>query len=104
MVDGIYRLMQSDLEGPVNVGSAEYVSVNELVATVARVAGKRIEIRHVEGPVGVRSRNFSNERIYSIGWRARFPLEEGIRRTYPWIEQQVEASRTLADALPVELV
>ncbi len=104
MVDGIYRLMQSDLEGPVNIGNPEYVSVNELVEIVARVAGKRIGIRHVEGPVGVRSRNFSNQKIYSIGWRARFPLEEGIRRTYPWIEQQVEASRTLADALPVELV
>jgi nucleoside-diphosphate-sugar epimerase len=61
------------------------------------VAGKRIEIRHVEGPVGVRSRNFSNQKIYSIGWRARFPLEEGIRRTYPWIEQQVREQRRAAE-------
>ena len=92
MVDGIYRLTQSDLEGPVNVGCPEYVTVDELVHTVADVAGKRVGIRHVEGPVGVRSRNFSNERIYTTGWRAQFPLRAGIERTYPWIEAQVESA------------
>jgi len=91
MVDGIYRLMQSDLEGAVNIGCPQYVSVRELVDTVARVAGKRINIRWVPGPVGVHSRNFSNARIYSIGWRAQVLLEEGIARTYPWIEAQVKA-------------
>ncbi len=89
MVDGIYRLMQSDLEGAVNIGCPEYVTVDELVQTVAEVAGKKIHIRHVEGPVGVHSRNFSNERIYSVGWQARFYLKDGIARTYPWIEEQV---------------
>jgi GDP-D-mannose 3', 5'-epimerase len=98
MVDGIYRLMQSGLEEPVNVGNPEYVTVDELVAAVARVAGKSVRIRYVEGPVGVRSRNFSNELIYSTGWRARFPLEEGIRRTYPWVEQQVRRRRAANDA------
>ena len=88
MVDGIYRLMHSNLEGAVNIGNPEYVSVNELVATVAEVAGKRIHVRHVEGPVGVHSRNFSNERIYTLGWKAQFPLRAGIERTYPWIESQ----------------
>ena len=92
MVEGIYRLMQSDLQGPVNIGCPQYVSVNELVATVAAVAGKRIRIRYVEGPVGVQSRNFSNARIYSIGWRPRFFLRDGIERTYPWIEAQVKAA------------
>jgi len=48
----------------------------------------------VKGPVGVQSRNFSNERIYSTGWQARFPLIEGIKRTYPWIEAQVKAARS----------
>jgi len=81
--------MQSDLDGPVNIGYPQYVSVNELVHTVAEIAGKRINIRYVDGPVGVRSRNFSNDRIYSIDWKARFPLIEGIARTYPWVEQQV---------------
>ena len=93
MVDGIYRLMHSDLEGAVNIGCPQYVSVNELVETVAKVAGKKINIRHIEGPVGVQSRNFSNERIYSLGWQARFNLEDGISRTYPWIAAQVEAQR-----------
>jgi nucleoside-diphosphate-sugar epimerase len=58
---------------------------------VADIAGKRIWIEHVEGPVGVRSRNFSNERIYSTGWRPRFSLRDGIARTYPWVEAQVRA-------------
>jgi nucleoside-diphosphate-sugar epimerase len=93
MLDGIHRIMQSDLDGPVNIGCPEYVSVNELVETIADVAGKRVSIRHVEGPVGVRSRNFSNERIYSTGWRSRFSLRDGIARTYPWVQQQVLAER-----------
>lgn len=97
MVDGVRRLMQSDLEGPTNIGSPEYGSVQELVDTVAEVAGKRIEVRYVPGPVGVQSRNFSNAKIYSTGWRARFSLHEGISRTYPWIEQQVKMARQPRD-------
>jgi nucleoside-diphosphate-sugar epimerase len=93
MVDGIYRLMQSELEGPVNIGSPEYVSVSQLVDTVARAAGKTVAVRYVPGPVGVRSRNFSNARIESLGWRARFDLEAGIGRTYPWVAEQVRRAR-----------
>ena len=70
---------------------------SELAQTVARVAGKKINIKHVEGPVGVQSRNFSNARIYSLGWTSKVSVEEGIRRTYPWIEAQVKA------AVPVHL-
>ena len=91
MVDGIYRLMHSDLEGAVNIGNPEYVSVNELVGTVAEIAHKRIDIRHIKGPVGVQSRNFSNDRIYTTGWKATFPLIAGIEKTYPWVEAQVKA-------------
>lgn len=93
MVDGIYRLMHSDLEGAVNIGCPQYVTVDELVHTVARVSGKRIQIRHVEGPVGVQSRNFSNARIESLGWQARVFLEEGIGHTYPWVAEQVAKNR-----------
>jgi len=93
MVDGIWRLMHSDLEGPTNIGNPEYVSVEELVRTTAAVAGKKINVRYVKGPVGVQSRNFSNNKIYRTGWQARFPLLEGIRRTYPWIAKQVELVR-----------
>jgi nucleoside-diphosphate-sugar epimerase len=97
MVDGIYRLMHSGLTVPTNIGSSEYVSVDELVRTVVNVAGKRIRVAHIEGPVGVLSRNFSNDRIYSTGWRHRFSLHDGIARTYPWVEAQVRAYRAEPD-------
>jgi GDP-D-mannose 3',5'-epimerase len=101
MVDGIYLLMQSDpstssghcLQGAVNIGCPEYVSVDELVAMVAEVAGKTVHNKYVDGPVGVQSRNFSNARIYSLGWEARVFLKEGIGHTFPWIEEQVRAAR-----------
>ncbi len=89
MVDGIFRLMHSDLEGAVNIGCPQYVSVKELVDTVASVAGKHIKIKSVTGPVGVQSRNFSNDRIYSIGWRSQFDLRTGIQLTYPWVAQRL---------------
>lgn len=91
MVDGIYRLMQSDLIGAVNIGCPEYVSVNELVDVVSEVSGKKVNIKHIDGPVGVQSRNFSNERIYSLGWKPKFFLKDGIEKTYPWIEGEVKA-------------
>jgi GDP-D-mannose 3',5'-epimerase len=93
MIDGIYRLMHSELHGAVNIGSPQYVTVDELAATIAGVAKKKIRIKHVDGPVGVRSRNFSNARIYSTGWKSRFDLETGIGLTYPWIEEQVKKAR-----------
>jgi nucleoside-diphosphate-sugar epimerase len=93
MVDGIYRLTQSDLQGAVNIGCPQYVTVDELALAVARVAGKTIRIRHVDGPVGVLSRNFSNARIYSLGWSAKIDLEAGLAQTYPWVASQVNAAR-----------
>ena len=99
MVEGIYMLMQSDLHGAANIGCPQYVNVNELVATVAEVAGKKIHVRHVEGPVGVESRNFSNARIYSTGWRPKVFLKEGIQLTYPWVEAQVRALKESSEAV-----
>ena len=96
MTDGIFRLMHSDLEDAVNIGCPQYVSVDELVETVAEVSGKTIHINHVQGPVGVQSRNFSNDRIYSTGWRSRFSLRDGIAQTYPWIQEQVELDALVA--------
>lgn len=92
LLDGILLLVRSDHGEPVNIGNPEYVTVNDLVATVADVAGKNVRIRHVDGPVGVQSRNFSNEVIESLGFAARFPLRRGIELTYPWIAEQVAAS------------
>ncbi len=94
MVEGIYLLMHSELEGAVNIGCPEYVSVDELAHAVIEQAGKKIQIKHVPGPVGVQSRNFSNERIYSLGWQAKFFLKDGIARTYPWIAEQVRKTQS----------
>jgi nucleoside-diphosphate-sugar epimerase len=93
MVDGIYVLMHSDMHGAANMGCPQYVTVDELANTVAKVAGKRITITHVPGAVGVQSRSFLNERIYSLGWKPKVFLEEGIRSTYPWVEAQVKAQK-----------
>jgi len=94
MLEGIYMLMHSDLQGAVNIGSPQYVSVDELVEAITQVSGKSFTVKHIEGPVGVQARNFSNERIYSIGWKSSFDLKDGIARTYPWVEQQVINARS----------
>ena len=93
MLDGILLLMRSKLAVPVNIGCPQYVSVKELIDTVARVAGKKIAVRWVKGPVGVESRNFSNAKIYSLGWKARVFLEDGIKQTYPWVAGQVDKAK-----------
>ncbi|MFA5637257.1 MAG: NAD-dependent epimerase/dehydratase family protein [Anaerovoracaceae bacterium] len=93
LVGGIVRLTRSDEDRPCNIGSQEYVSVDELVETVADVAGKRVRIKHIDGPVGVQSRNFSTARIEALGWRPQVTLREGIAKTYPWIAAQVGAAR-----------
>ena len=93
LVEGVYMLMQSDLEGPTIIGSDEYVTVDELVQTVIGVCGKEIHVKYVEGPVGVQARNFSKARIHSLGWKAKVSVKEAIGLTYPWIEVQVKAVR-----------
>jgi len=102
LVDGIYRLMHSDISLPTNLGCPQYVSVDELATTVAEVAGKEIHIEHVPGPVGVQSRNFSNARAYSIGWQPKVWLRDGIALTYPWVEAQVMAQRQGGIVEPAE--
>jgi GDP-D-mannose 3',5'-epimerase len=93
MVDGIMMLMRSDLENGVNIGHQEYVSVDQLVATIAGVAGKTVAIKHVDGPVGVHARNFRIDRISKLGWKSNFPLRKGIGETYRWIKSQVETAQ-----------
>ncbi|MFC2161710.1 NAD-dependent epimerase/dehydratase family protein [Acidobacteriota bacterium] len=90
MLDGIVMLIDSDLENGVNIGRQEYVSVDDLVRTVSRAAGKNILLKHIPGPVGVRARNFTNERIKSLGWKSKITLKEGISKTYGWIKSQVD--------------
>jgi nucleoside-diphosphate-sugar epimerase len=93
-LDGMLRLMRSDWTGPVNIGSEEMVTINQLAALAARIADKRITIRHVPGPLGVRGRRSDNQLIYKkLQWKPSRPLEYGIRRTYAWIEEQVRLRR-----------
>ena len=91
-VEATYRLVQSDFTGPVNIGSEEMVSINELVDIAAKVSGKKVEKNHIEGPLGVRGRNSNNDLIREkLGWDYSMTLEEGILKTYNWIEEQLSA-------------
>ena len=89
-IEATYRLMQSDFIGPVNIGSEEMVTINQLVDTAAKVAGKKIEKNHIDGPLGVRGRNSNNDLIREkLDWDYKMTLEEGIRKTYNWIMSQI---------------
>ena len=92
-IEGLYRLMQSDYREPVNLGSDEMVTINELASMIIDVSGKEgITLRHVDGPQGVRGRNSDNSRLRAVlGWEPAVPLREGIERTYQWVEKQVAA-------------
>jgi len=90
-IEATRRLMDSNFLGPVNIGSEEMISINRLADTAAKVAGKSITKRHVEGPLGVRGRNSNNDLIRSeLGWDYSMTLEEGIAKTYSWIELQIQ--------------
>src|SRR4030065_106857 len=90
LIEGIRALVKSDIATPTNIGSPQYVTVNELAKTIIKVSGKNLKIKHIKGPVGVESRNFSNKKIYTTGWKAKYSLEEGIKIHYPWVASQVE--------------
>ena len=93
-LEGVRRFMGSDFLGPVNIGSDEMVTINALARMAMDIAGKEIEIRHIEGPLGVRGRNSDNRFIEEkLGWRPSLPLRDGMERTYTWIRDQVEAAR-----------
>jgi GDP-D-mannose 3',5'-epimerase len=89
-VEGTTRLLRSDFEGPVNIGSDEMVTINQLVDYVADIAGKKIEKNHIPGPLGVRGRNSENSLIKErLGWAPSQTLRAGLEKTYEWIEAQV---------------
>jgi len=88
--EGVYRLMQSDYDKPINIGSDHCVSINELVAIVAAIAKKDICIVHVDGPQGVRGRNSDNTLMRSVlKWEPKIHLEDGLKETYEWIKDQI---------------
>ena len=89
-IEATRRLMDSDFIGPVNIGSEEMVTINQLVDTAAKVAGKNISKEHIDGPLGVRGRNSNNDLVREkLGWDYSQSLEEGIRKTYIWIQEQI---------------
>jgi nucleoside-diphosphate-sugar epimerase len=99
-VEGIYRLMQSDFDRPLNLGQDRMVTINQLADMVAEVAGVQIVRKHIDGPQGVRGRNSDNTLLRKVlGWEPQISLEEGLRITYEWIEAQVAAQLEQAGQL-----
>ncbi len=91
--EGLHRMMRSDCSEPLNLGQNELISVNDLADLVASIAGVHIAKRHIDGPQGVRGRNSDNSRLREVlGWEPHIALEEGLTRTYTWIEEQVRSA------------
>lgn len=89
-LEGTLRLTRSDWTGPVNIGSDEMVTINQLADMAMEVAGKNLTKKHIEGPLGVRGRNSDNRLIEKrLGWRPTEPLIKGVEKTYRWIEEQI---------------
>jgi nucleoside-diphosphate-sugar epimerase len=89
-VTGLYKLMESDYAQPLNLGQDRLVTINQLADMIAEIADVRIVKKHVSGPQGVRGRNSDNARLRQVlGWEPEISLEEGLARTYVWIEEQV---------------
>ena len=90
-IEATRSLMDSEFTGPVNIGSDEMVTIDQLVDTAAKVSGKSVEKNHIDGPLGVRGRNSNNDLIRDeLGWDYSQTLEEGITKTYEWIVSQIE--------------
>lgn len=95
-IEGVRRLMESDFAGPVNIGSEEMVTINELALQIIKISGKTLTLRHIPGPVGVRGRNSDNRLIrQQLGWSPSQPLHDGLVKTYRWIESQLLAPSVL---------
>jgi len=89
-IDGVRKLMESDFSGPVNIGSDEMISINDLAMMAADIAGKDIKLKHIEGPLGVRGRNSENTLIKEkLQWAPQETLRAGMEKTYAWIAGQV---------------
>jgi nucleoside-diphosphate-sugar epimerase len=90
-LEGTLRLMRSNFDGPVNIGSEEMVTINQLAAMAMDIAGKRLRVKHIDGPLGVRGRNSNNDLIRErLRWEPSQSLRVGMERTYAWIEAQLQ--------------
>jgi nucleoside-diphosphate-sugar epimerase len=95
-LEGVRRLIESNFIGPVNIGSEEMVTINQLAEMIMDIAGKKLRLRHVEGPQGVRGRNSDNRLIrQKLDWEPTRPLRVGMEKTYKWIEEQVKKSNSI---------
>ena len=93
-LEGVRKLMESDFVGPVNIGSDEMVSINQLAEIAMEIAGKKQSIKHIPGPLGVRGRNSDNRLIKEkLNWTPNWPLKKGMELTYNWISDQVEKNK-----------
>ena len=93
-LEGTLRLTRSDFTGPVNIGSEEMVTINQLAKIIMEIAGKNVKIKHIPGPLGVRGRNSDNRLIgEKLGWSPSMPLRTGLEVTYDWIKEQVEKAK-----------
>ncbi|HVN23628.1 MAG TPA: NAD-dependent epimerase/dehydratase family protein, partial [Syntrophorhabdales bacterium] len=89
-LDATLHLMRSDFTGPVNIGSEEMVSINQLAAIIMEIAGKKLSIKHIPGPLGVRGRNSDNKLVKAtLGWEPNISLRQGLEKTYEWIDKQL---------------
>jgi GDP-D-mannose 3', 5'-epimerase len=89
-IEAVRRLMESDFPGPVNIGSEEMVTINQMAGMIMKIAGKKIAIKNVTGPTGVRGRNSDNRLLRKeLGWEPAMSLYDGLKKTYPWIEGQL---------------
>lgn len=96
-LEGTLRLMRSPFSGPVNIGSAEMVTINQLAQEIIRISGKALRVRHIPGPLGVRGRNSDNRMLLrELGWAPTQPLRAGLEKTYAWVERQVRRAAASA--------
>ena len=93
-VEGIRRLMNSNFSGPVNIGSEEMIAINDFAKMVIAISGKKLSIKNIPGPTGVRGRNSDNTLIKEkLSWAPTQPLKSGVEKTYIWITEQLKASK-----------
>jgi nucleoside-diphosphate-sugar epimerase len=95
-IEGTLRLTRSNWSGPVNIGSSEMVTINQLADMAMEIANKKLPKRHIEGPLGVRGRTSDNQLIFQkLGWRPSWPLKKGLQKTYEWIASQLSTSNVV---------
>lgn len=93
-LEAMRRFMDGNFSGPVNIGSEEMITINGLAELAMEIGGKKLSIRHIDGPLGVRGRNSDNKLIMEkLGWAPSKPLHEGLEKTYNWIKAQVEKNK-----------